>query len=79
MAYVITHRYPHILDVDLIVPVPSSNSSRGYNPATLLAEYVSAATGIPCEDILAKDPGSPLQHEQPADRKCIDIVGKIRP
>jgi len=79
MVHVITHRYPHLRNVDLIVPVPSSNSTRGYNPATLLAEYVSLAIGVPCENILAKDPGSPLQHEQPADRKCVDIVGKIRP
>jgi predicted amidophosphoribosyltransferase len=41
--------------------------------------HVSAATGIPCEEILVKDPGSPLQHELPAHRKCIDIRGKIRP
>ena len=79
LVHVITHRYPHLLEANLIVPVPSSNTTRGYNPATLLAEYVSAATGIPCEDLLSKDPASPRQHEQPAGRKCVDIVGTIRP
>ena len=79
MVYVITHRYPHLNDVDFIVPVPSSNSTRGYNQATLLAEYVSRSINVPCEDILTKDPGCPSQHGLPADRKCVDIVGKIRP
>jgi len=78
LVHVINQRYPHLLEADLIVPVPSSNSARGYNPATLLAEYVSTATGIPCEDLLSKEPGSPLQHEQPADKKCVDIIGEIR-
>jgi|WetSurMetagenome_2_1015567.scaffolds.fasta_scaffold20306_3 competence protein ComFC len=79
LVHVIMHRYPHLRKANLIVPVPSSNNTRDYNPATLLAECVSAATGIPCEDLLSKDPASPRQHEQPADRKCVDIIGMIRP
>jgi len=78
LVYVITHRYQHLNKIDLIVPVPSSNSSRGYNQAGLLADYVSRHISIPCEDLLIKDP-SPSQHELSADRKCVDIVGTIRP
>ena len=78
MVHVITHRYPHVCNVDFIVPVPSSNSTRGYNQATLLAEYVSCSINVPCEDILVKDPDCLSQHGLPAERKCVDIIGKIR-
>lgn len=77
LIHVINKRYPDLLRCDLIIPVPTSDTSRGYNQAALLAEYTSEKTGIAYRNILTKSPDCPPQHTLKADRKCEDIAGKI--
>jgi predicted amidophosphoribosyltransferase len=78
LVYIINKRYPFLLRCKSVIPVPTSDSTRKYNQAALLAEYISERTGITCRNILRKDPDCPPQHTLIADRKCEDITGKIQ-
>ena len=73
----IQEKYPDFIDVDFIVPVPTSNQEKGFNQSELLADEVSNYFKIPIKDILIKDPNTGAQHNNPAKNKITDIRGKI--
>ena len=73
MVYIINERYPYLKDMDLIVPVPSSDLERGYSQTLLLANYVSKEIGIECKEIIYSDDNHAPQHNTPLDRKKSNI------
>ena len=77
MIYVINERYKYLKEFDLIVPVPSGDSKRGYNQAELLAKNVSENIGIPFQDILYKKEEYLPQHCTPLKDKEDNIKNKI--
>lgn len=77
MVYVINTRYQDLKKMDLIVPVPSGDSTRSYNQAALLAQYVSLNTGIQYNDILYKKENFPPQHSVDLNSKENNVKGKI--
>ena len=68
-------------DFDLLVPVPSRPKrlrERGYNQSALLAEAVSAATGIPFSDTaLLKTRDTRAQHDLTADERRQNLTGSF--
>ncbi len=63
---------------DCIVPVPISRErmrERGYNQSALLAEALSAETGIPCRALLEKVRHNRTQHRLSAKERAENVRG----
>ncbi|MDD4651967.1 MAG: phosphoribosyltransferase family protein [Methanothrix sp.] len=63
MAFLINNSYGYLKSFDLMVAVPPSTDSRGYNQAALLAQDISKRISIPFYDALYKKRPSPPQHK----------------
>jgi len=77
MVYVLDNRYSYLKKMNLIVPMPSSDTSRPFNQAYLLAQYVSSKSGIELQNILYFILPHEPQHNIAWEKKEINIKGKI--
>ncbi|MGM9613493.1 MAG: ComF family protein [Butyricicoccus sp.] len=66
-------------DVMTFVPLsPRRWMKRGYNQSALVARLVAEACGLPCEPMLCKRLGVPVQSEQPHDQRAENIRDAFR-
>ena len=64
--------------MDMIIPIPNSDTSRPYNQAVLLAQYISSKIGIEIQDILYFIAPHEPQQTTSWEEKEDNIKGKIR-
>jgi ComF family protein len=74
-----SQRFPKL---DLIVPLPlfrTREKQRGYNQSSLLAQGISAVTGIPqCEDLVARTKASATQTKHTRAERWMNVEGMFR-
>ncbi len=77
MVYVLNNKYIDLKNMDLLIPIPSSDISRSYNQALMLAQYISSRIGTEIQDVLYFiEPHKP-QHTTSWRDKENNIRGKI--
>jgi predicted amidophosphoribosyltransferase len=76
MAYLINNSYQYLKSFDIIVAAPSSDMSRGFNQAGLLAQNISNRINIPFKDVLYKRCPSPPQKSTPFEKKEENVKDK---
>lgn len=77
MVYILNDRFSYLKKIDLIVPIPSSDTSRQFNQAYLLAQYVSSKIRIELQDILYFILPHEAQHNIALEKKEINIIDNI--
>jgi len=77
MVYVLNSRYSYLKKMNLIVPIPSSDTARPFNQAYLLAQYISNKIGIQLHNILYFKSSHRAQHKTAWKNKETNIIGNI--
>lgn len=82
LAKILQHVLPEDQSFDLITFVPTNPKNikqRGFHHTKLLAQELSALTGIPCAELLVKNRSTkPMHGLHPAQRRA-NILGSITP
>ena len=82
LAKILQHVLPEDQSFDLITFVPTNPKNvkqRGFHHTKLLAQELSALTGIPCAELLVKNRSTkPMHGLHPAQRRA-NILGSIAP
>ena len=78
LYYSMEHQYPELQELDVVVPVMSGSSDRGYNQAALLARGIASRYNLPYKDVLyAKAPYRPMHEIHNLAEKEREIAGKV--
>lgn len=78
LYYSMDHQYPDLQELDVVVPIMSGSSGRGYNQAALLARGISSRYNLPYQDVLyLREPYRPMHEIHDPAEKGREITGKV--